>query len=223
MGEMRAVTDSLAHDLRTPLTRLKTAVLRAADPDTEAPYRDEALAAAAEEADRVLQSFSTMIDIARAESGVMQGQLAPVDLAQIARDVAELHAPLAEDSGLSLSVDAPSPVLVRGHVQFLSQMLSNLVDNAVKHAASGREASISVARVNGEARLVVADRGPGVPEARRTEALKRFGRLDPARSGPGSGLGLSLAATVARLHGGRLELEDNAPGLRVAVSLPLAG
>jgi signal transduction histidine kinase len=221
MSEMRTVTDSLAHDLRTPLTRLKTHVARAADPDTERGRREQSLAEATEEADRLLASFSTMIDIARAESGVTQGQLETVDLAHVVRDVAELHQPLAEDSGMTLAVDASGPVMVRGHVQFLSQMLSNLIDNAVKYAASGGELSINVAAVSGEARLIVADRGPGVPPERRGEALKRFGRLDAARSQPGSGLGLSLAATIARLHGGRLALEDNAPGLRVVVILPL--
>lgn len=221
MGEMRAVTDSLAHDLRTPLTRLKSQVARAGDQELPPERRSEALASASEEADRVLASFSTMIDIARAESGAAQAQFAPVDLAQIVRDVGELHEPLAEESGLALHVHAPSPVLVRGHAQFLSQMLSNLIDNAVKYAAQGKEVRVSAVADGEEAVLSVADRGPGVPHERRAEALKRFGRLDDARSKPGSGLGLSLAATIARLHGGRLALEDNAPGLRIVARIPL--
>jgi signal transduction histidine kinase len=221
MSEMRTVTDSLAHDLRTPLTRLKTQVARAADQELPPERRAEALASASEEADRVLASFSTMIDIARAESGAAQAQFAPVDLAQIVRDVGELHEPLAEESGLALHIHAPAPVPIRGHAQFLSQMLSNLIDNAVKYAAAGREVRVSAVVDGEEAVLAVADRGPGVPSERRAEALKRFGRLDDARSKPGSGLGLSLAATIARLHGGRLLLEDNAPGLRVVVRIPL--
>jgi signal transduction histidine kinase len=222
MAEMRAVTDSLAHDLRTPLTRLKTNVERAADPDVEPARRDEALEAATAEADRVLASFSTMIDLARAESGVAQSQFERLDLSRAARDVVELHAPLAEESGLALHLHAPAPVEVLGHVQFIGQMLSNLIDNAVKYAGDGKEIRVNVAVEDGEAALIVADRGEGIPEARRAEALKRFGRLDDARRRPGSGLGLSLAAMIARLHGGRLELHDNAPGLRVVVRMPLA-
>jgi signal transduction histidine kinase len=163
-----------------------------------------------------------MIDLARAESGVAQAQFERLDLARLALDVVELHAPLAEESGLALHVHAPAPVEVVGHLQFLGQMLSNLIDNAVKYAREGGEVRVNVAAEAGEAALIVADRGPGIPEARRAEALRRFGRLDDARSKPGSGLGLSLAATIARLHGGRLALEDNAPGLRVVVRIPLA-
>jgi signal transduction histidine kinase len=222
MSEMRAVTDSLAHDLRTPLTRLKTSVARAADPEAAPAQRDAALSAASEEADRVLASFSTMIDLARAESGVAKAQFERLDLSSLAKDVVELHAPLAEESGLALHLHAPSPVEVVGHVQFIGQMLSNLIDNAVKYAAAGGEVRVNVGVEGGEAALIVADRGPGVPAARRDEALKRFGRLDDARSEPGSGLGLSLAAVIARLHGGRLDLQDNAPGLKVVVRLPLA-
>jgi signal transduction histidine kinase len=221
MGEMRAVTDSLAHDLRTPLTRLKTHVARAGDEELARQTREEALAAASDEADRVITSFAAMIDIARAESGAARDQFERIDLAAVARGVAELHAPLAEESGMALHVDAPEPVFVDGHAQFISQLLSNLIDNAIKHAAAGRQLLVTVGGSGEDAVLTVADRGPGVAADRRPEALKRFGRLDESRTTPGSGLGLSLATTIARLHGGRLELADNAPGLRVIVRLPL--
>jgi len=220
--ELRTVTDSLAHDLRTPLTRLKTQIQRAADMDLDGPLRREALGQAADEADRILSSFSAMIDIARAEAGAARDQFADVDLQSIVRDVYELHQPLAEEMGVKLSFDGESSVKVRGHAQFLAQLVSNLVDNALKHGASGKAISMSVRPDGRMAEVEVADNGPGIPDEQREIALKRFGRLDASRSTPGSGLGLSLAATLARMHGGDLMLEDNAPGLKVRVRIPLA-
>jgi signal transduction histidine kinase len=230
--ELRAVTDSLSHDLRTPLTRLKTQIQRAADTELAEPVRTEALGQAADEADRILSSFSVMIDIARAEAGAPRDQFAEVDLAPLVRDIFELHQPLAEDMGVKLSFEGAgegdAPVKVRGHAQLLSQLVSNLVDNALKHGAAKRwegEKAITMAvrAVNGVAEVDVSDRGPGIPSEQREAALKRFGRLDDARTTPGSGLGLSLAASLARMHGGELLLEDNAPGLKVRVKLPLVG
>ncbi len=226
--ELRAVTDSLSHDLRTPLTRLKTQIQRAADMELDGSLRREALGQAADEADRVLSSFAAMIDIARAETGAARDQFAEVDLAPLVRDIFELHQPLAEELGVKLTLEADTEVKVRGHAQFLAQLVSNLVDNALKHGAPKRwegEKAIAMAvrSRDGMAEVEVADRGPGIPEEQREAALKRFGRLDDARTTPGSGLGLSLAATLARMHGGDLRLEDNAPGLRVRVNMPLAG
>ncbi|HVY90557.1 MAG TPA: HAMP domain-containing sensor histidine kinase, partial [Hyphomonadaceae bacterium] len=225
--ELRTVTDSLSHDLRTPLTRLKTQIQRAADSDLEAPTRREALGAAADEADRILSSFSAMIDIARAEAGAAKDQFTELDLTPMMEDIFELHQPLAEEFGVKLSFSGAEPVKVRGHAQFLAQLVSNLVDNAMKHGAlkragSDKAISMSVHAAKGFAEIEVADNGPGIPEDQRSFAIKRFGRLDAARTTPGSGLGLSLAATLARMHGGELLLEDNNPGLKVRVRLPLA-
>ncbi len=222
--ELRTVTDSLSHDLRTPLTRLKTQIQRGNDADLSDAARREALGAAADEADRILSSFSAMIDIARAEAGAAREQFASVDLRGIVRDVFELHQPLADEMGVDLTFAGPDegPVVVKGHAQFLAQLVSNLVDNALKHGASGGAIAMAVRKDHGMAEVEVADNGPGIPEEQRTKALKRFGRLDTARTTPGSGLGLSLAATLARMHGGDLVLEDNAPGLRVRVRIPAA-
>jgi len=223
--ELRTVTDSLAHDLRTPLTRLKTQIQRGNDAELSDGARREALGQAADEADRILASFSAMIDIARAEAGAARDQFAEVDLAAIVRDVFELHQPLAEEMGVTLSFaeQGGAPVKVSGHGQFLAQLVSNLVDNALKHGASGGAIAMAVRADHGMAEVEVSDRGPGIPENERAGALKRFGRLDSARTTPGSGLGLSLAATLARMHGGELLLEDNQPGLRVKVRIPAAG
>jgi signal transduction histidine kinase len=222
--ELRTVTDSLSHDLRTPLTRLKTQIQRGNDTELSDVARREALGAAADEADRILASFSAMIDIARAEAGAAREQFADVDLRAIVRDVFELHQPLADEMGVALTFDGEEgePVTVKGHAQFLAQLVSNLVDNALKHGADGKVIMMAVHRDHGMAEVEVADRGPGIPERERAMALKRFGRLDTARTTPGSGLGLSLAATLARMHGGELRLEDNQPGLKVRVRIPAA-
>ncbi len=223
--ELRTVTDSLAHDLRTPLTRLKTQIQRGADAELPASARKDALGSAADEADRLLASFSAMIDMARAEAGGPREQFTAIDLAALVSDVWELHQPLADDMGVALTFEAGAHPKVQGHEQFLAQLLSNLVDNALKHGARRGEPGAQIAmrvEVEGDMAVVsVADHGPGIPADQRELALKRFGRLDEARTTSGSGLGLSLAATLARMHGGELQLEDNAPGLKVRVKIPL--
>lgn len=223
--ELRTVTDSMAHDLRTPLTRLKTQIQRGNDAELPDVARREALGQAADEADRILSSFSAMIDIARAEAGAARDQFAEVDLSAVVRDVFELHQPLAEEMGVTLTFteQGDTAVKVSGHAQFLAQLVSNLVDNALKHGAAGGVIAMAVRSDHGMAEVEVADRGPGIPEEQRASALRRFGRLDSARTTPGSGLGLSLAATLARMHGGELLPEDNAPGLRVRVRIPAIG
>jgi hypothetical protein len=177
--------------------------------------------------------------IARAESGEAGRDVTELDAAEVARGVADLYEPVAEEKGLRLLVDAPGPALVRGHRELVSQALANLVDNAIKYAApapalvaaNGAEAAeepppaITVKAGNEGERVVltVADRGPGIPEHQRAHAVERFVRLEQSRSQPGSGLGLSLASAIAHLHHGELRLEDNAPGLRAVILLPRAG
>src|SRR5262249_41165685 len=160
--------------------------------------------------------------IARAESGQARDGMSEFDAAEIARGVGELYEPLADDKGIQLKVEAPVPAPVRGNRELISQALANLVDNAIKYGApdgsrvNGAEAEI-VVQAGGEGGrilLAVADRGHGIREADRTRAVERFVRLEQSRSQPGSGLGLSLASAVARLHGGELRLEDNHPGLK---------
>ncbi|MGB7043143.1 MAG: ATP-binding protein, partial [Xanthobacteraceae bacterium] len=181
--------------------------------------------------------------IARAESGQARDNMTEFDAAQIARDVGELYEPLAEEKGLELKVEAPTAAPVRGNRELVSQALANLIDNAIKYAApngkadavangaanngsaNGAPTEIVVAAGNEGERIAlsVADHGPGIPEADRGRVVERFVRLEQCRSAPGSGLGLSLASAVARLHGGELKLEDNRPGLRSIIALPRAG
>jgi len=213
MTELKVATDGLAHDLRSPLTRLRATLDRAL-----AESRDEnarvAVGRALEEGDRLLAMLDTALRISRAEAGLGRDAFVDADLAEMVRDVADMFEPLAEDRGMTIRAEGPETLVARVHRELLGQAAANLIDNALKYGAG----EITV-RVEPGPVLIVADDGPGIPAERRDEALKRFGRLDAARTESGAGLGLSLASAVAHLHGGTLALEDNAPGLRVRLTL----
>lgn len=218
VAEMRMVTDSVAHDLRSPLTRLRGHVEQALGTH-DAAVREGLLARALEEADHVLSSFTGLLDIARAEAGMGREQFERVDLSDLAADMADLFAPVAEERGIEIDPDA-APAVIEGHPQLLAQAVSNLMENALAHAPAGSRIALRVATGPEGPSLTVADHGPGVPEAERARVLEPFVRRDHSRGGTGTGLGLSLVAAVARLHGARLELSDNAPGLRVRLGFP---
>ena len=214
LGELRTVTDGLAHDLRSPVTRLKARIERAARGE------DADLQAISVEADALLEMLDTTLEISRAEAGIGRDNFTEIDLSALMHDLCEMYAPLAEDSGVVMTDTSGITVKARVHRELIGRAIANLVDNALRYAATGGSITLAASALGHGARLTVADRGPGIVEADRAVALKRFGRLDAARRDGGAGLGLSLAASVARLHGGTLELADNAPGLVVTLVLP---
>ncbi len=223
MAAMKEVSSNVAHDLKTPLTRIKARVEAALRAGSEDEYR-EALDNTVNESDRLLETFNALLSIARAEAGQSRSGLAPIDVGPLIADVVDLYEPMAEEEGGTLTSSTAPGLLVMADRQLLAQALTNLIDNALKYGARpGETPEITVTGVveGDKVVIAVADHGDGIAPEDRGRVTERFVRLDQSRSKPGNGLGLSLVSGVMKLHKGTLLLEDNHPGLLAKLVLPL--
>ena len=213
--QLRLVTDSLAHDLRSPLTRMRANIERAASADPD--RQQQSIEAVSLDIDRMLRLISATLEISSTEAGVGKQHFEDFDLAGLLRDICEIYNPLAEERGMEMAIEAPPSLAYTGNRQSIGRAVANLADNAVKYGGGAIE--LGAADKGEFIDLWVADRGPGISPDLHEHALGKYRRLEEARTTEGSGLGLALARAVARLHGGDIELQDNAPGLRVVLRL----
>ena len=215
MESVQQVSNDIAHDLRTPLSRLRQRLESASSRTQSSDEYQEAVERSLEDADTLLQTFEAMLRIAQVDAGGPRAAFREVDVSELLRAVVDAYEPVAEDAGRGMHSDIAAGLVIFGDRELLAQLFVNLIENALRHTPAGTPIDVRAARENGAVVAEIADRGPGIPAEEREAVFRRFYRLESSRTSPGQGLGLSLVRAVATLHGARVELLDNAPGLRV--------
>ncbi len=223
MAGLRQVSDDIAHDLRTPLGRLRQKLERAHRQESTVEGCKAALVEALKETDGILETFAALLRIAQIEAGSRKSRFTRIDLSGLAGAIAEAYEDVAETEGHLFATRIEPGIEIEGDRDLLSQALANLVENAIRHTPSGTDIALDLRREGKGAVLSVADHGTGIPEAERSNVLKRFYRLEQSRTSPGSGLGFALVKAIAELHDAALNLSDNGPGLRIELRFRLAG
>ncbi len=219
MANVKHAARDVAHELKSPLARLRNRVAGLERRARDSPFAVDSAAILAE-TDELLELFASLMRLWEIEGGERRGRFGAVDVAQLAHEVGDTLRPVAEDRGDRLTVSATGPALVRGDMRLLRQLVVNLVENAIRHTPEGAQVAIDVRSGAGWVAISVVDDGTGIPAEAHATVILRFGRLETAADRPGQGLGLTLVDAIARLHGGALRLEDAAPGLRAVVTLP---
>ncbi|SHF94873.1 Signal transduction histidine kinase [Loktanella atrilutea] len=221
VSSMRQISSDIAHDLKTPIQRVALVLDRVMNKTVLTDGQEELLIGALDETDRIVRTFQSLLQLAQIEGGAVRDRLQAVDLTDVARDIIDFLEVEADDRGFALTLEAADgETVVRGDRQLLSQMISNLVQNAITHVPGGGPIVVRVTQDRGRAVLTVSDRGPGIPASEREKVLRRLYRLEQSRTTEGNGLGLSLVAAICELHDAVLTLEDNAPGLMVRIVFP---
>ena len=218
---MREVTDDIAHDMRSPISRLRSRIeVALMSRGDEAVYR-RTLEQTIADADAILVIFNSLLTIAHAESGEPRKNFRSVDAAAIVADAVDIYEPAAEEAGLDLTYAPGPPALLQGNPDLLGQAIANLLDNALNYVPRGGHVRCSVEETTGVIRIRIADDGPGIPADFQPKAFDRFSRMEASRTSPGSGLGLSLVRAIVHLHDGNVSIEDGRPGLVVTLELPV--
>jgi signal transduction histidine kinase len=222
MEGIRNVSNAIAHDLRTPLSRIRGRLDDALRHEPTVPRLSSAAHDAIDDIDDLIRLFERLLQIAEAESGMRARLFERLDLGRVVADIGEMYEATAEDSGITLTVDAPASLYVDGDRNLLASAVASLLDNAIKYAGRGAVIHVRAGLYQGEASMSVHDNGPGIPDAERDKVTQRFYRVDKSRHLPGNGLGLSIVSATAKAHAGTLVLEDGGPGLVARIVLPLA-